>query len=487
MSQINTIEAVYEEMCKVYGGRIFWISGQPTTISIAVDHGIPVVKTNNPKESLKKRMEKDVVSMFIKHLSENYYMHGRPYVRKVQSLYNSSGSLNPWYSKDWEKEMYKSETSYNIQTGEVLVRVPYPKIVEKNHEEFERLLQIILGDVYPTVKSWMAQMLFEDRIDKSGRATLVLYGQRGTGKSFFVDAILNKLLPGFTAPLPINWEQFNGFLENKLVFLDENESRDLNMRGVSVLAKKISGATTEMINKKFSETYRIKVGCYFCVMANKIPIWITELPTSEEENQFIVKKMTVQLGQDPEFQSFRKKHGSDLTTFIKNNVGSYIKEILLPEYHQIAQEYKDMRYGFPIPITSDLLQIHEVTVVGSVDIEMTNVMETMYVYEEGNMLEALRDRPDKNIMIDLWKEYRKTGFMANQLESFFASHRRVDLKRFRRKLEEMDIIQKKGVVKKINSKSFRGNQINELKFREFISEPEELKSEEIMEDMNDNF
>lgn len=405
-------------------------------------------------------IDRDSYKAFINYMSEKRMFYNTPHLSLCYHMFENGQRV-----LDGTGFLKKRIIKADYNTGEVQVFEPFRPEKDNKSSELKRLIQIICEtpENYEMVESMMAQYCFESRRDSSGRCTLVCYGKRGTGKGMLVEKIFARLLPGLATALPANFMNFNTFIQNKLVILDENENKDYDHNMISRLAKRISGGINEVINPKGMKPYSVKINAYFAIMSNQKPVEIKEFPEDEKNNQWICLQMNTPLHRNPDFLAFRRKYGPDLTQFIEDNLGGFIRNELWERYQKILDYQKDgYRYGFPIYINDALNTLSEMTKYLDGDSEA--MLETLLNTEQGDMADKLPPMASTKEVISHWQQLQFQGVLTNYLIKVFCDIFKIKPKTFKTQMVTLGYSDGKSVVVKIRSKPYRGLLIDVEKF-----------------------
>ncbi len=476
---INTPRDMIEERWNVH---VVWSGNTPHGLRV-VREGDHVYFTSTPmKDAIKQVFGKSSVLLTKKYAEKRLLKKGI-YLRKVQSIFLPDGRVAPWYTSNWKEEMYQDNWELDLDTGELFFRMAYPKVIKTDSEIIVDIIKEITGDMYPTFMQFLAQLAFEERSSKAGRATLLLYGVRGGGKNFITDNIIKHMLPGLTVALPSNWRDFNGFVENKFIYVDEFEASDMDKRAVSVMSKKLSGTKSETINQKYREPYTVQLNCYFAVMSNEIPLFINEMPKDDTQNQFVCIKMRRPLPNSKVYQELAQKYSGDLTQVFKENIGHFIIDKLLPIYLKMKENAHKYRYGFSIPLNASLVEIHKASMEAN-EFETSDVLEVIYNKSDSIINTIVSGRPDAGNILEHWRYYKETSFLTNQILNILCNHYRIDAKKMKRRFKNDNLVSNEE-TKRVGGNMHRGVTVNTIRLQDLFNEniQETIYHEDILEDI----
>ena len=249
-------------------GPIYHYNGLATYIVTKDAVGQYKLAVNTVKETeLRVLAGKDAVRHLTKYIIENKRFSAKPYIETKQWVWDDGGNMRPDLTDETLLvSMHQSRARVDLGNGAITVFAPYPAPIENNNGEIDRLLKIVLREDNRVLlfKRFLAQMLFEERVNLSGRPSLIMWGERNAGKGFIVETFIRELMPQMCTPVPKDWATFNNFQRYKFIYLDESESNDLDLSAIYVLAKRLSGGKVDMVGGKFQEKEQVKMCNYFC-------------------------------------------------------------------------------------------------------------------------------------------------------------------------------------------------------------------------------
>jgi len=418
---------------------------------------------------LKRILGKDIVQLVQQFILKHRRFDATPNLFPKQYVYEDNGQIRWNLTDNWREEIFKPSTTIDFTTGEVNLYLPFEAPEAENNDEMDRLLQIVIGNDIDvtTYKNWLAQLCFENRTEIGGRASLILYGVRGSGKGFLIECFTHAFIPYMSSPVPSDFQQFNEYLKNKLVYLDEQEQDALDLRKVYVFAKRISGGKLDMVGGKYKDKIKTTTSSYFACMSNGKPMHMQEIPTGERDNQWIVFRFPNELNSNPQFIQFKEKHGENLLPFIRASVGRYMLDVLHPIYLRLNENRKNYRYGLPVPITEatrELFAMSETTNDASF-FGMLEELEATDRMNFANMIERLRLQP---FMLNHYDKYLEDGFVSNKLIEMYRMRGMADLtpNKIQEILKKAQITPsaKSATIIKINGIATRGYYIDRDKY-----------------------
>ncbi len=243
----------------------------------------------------------------------------------------------------------KSVVEYVSDKG--LFEVHYsPVAVRVRGNDFvETWLSSTFGIHKDFIKEWLAMYCYTNY---RKLPTLVLKGDRGTGKNTFAESVLS-IFPSISQFWHGEEKGFTPEVQKKLLIADESVSA--NEKQYRML-KQRSGQKMSVVNQKFLPEYQVLNNMNIIIMSNEhTPIFVQkdEEPTSVKNNQFFVYTLPKLEGEiDPDFGQK-----------IEDRMGHYVRTELRNVYMK-AQAYAGCRYSIPTPITDDEKALFNVNMTG---------------------------------------------------------------------------------------------------------------------------
>jgi len=340
----------------------------------------------------------------------------------------------------------------SLESGECRVWHPYPDVVQKDNQFFEELLTILFPDNQKrvTIKKYLAQTYLEYRTQ--ARPTAVFFGERGSGKSMFFNLFYKQIFPGISTQIPTNFKDFNGFLKNTFIIVEESQDESVDLKTLGSLIKKWSGSSYISINEKNEKAYDCPFAANFFIASNQKPIHLTELVTDPSNNQYLVVYFDKSIA--TEIKAFMKTRKiTNLESAVKERIGFYIDTELTKVYEEILTDRQSnhYRYGFPIPIDADVLKLSELSET-QIDNGVSYLLqERLWTAGQGEVCESE----------ELLTRYKTDGFLANQLllEACIAFNLKSITYNNTRNWLDKQGIKWETVSKKVSGKTYRGIQI----------------------------
>lgn len=244
---------------------------------------------------------------------------------------------------DYLGDGYAEADTYEVKPEEGIVEVRYAPlpVVVKDNDFIEDYLHATFGEHKEFIKQFLAAYTYTNH---TPLPTLILVGNRGTGKNTFAEAIAE-----IYKPISTHWElskeQFNPAYEKKLLIADETVTED---KRSYIELKRISGANELPVNKKFTPHYTVKNNINVIILSNGLlPIFVErqEMPTHANMNQFFVYELTKPSG----------PVDAMLAGKLKDRMGYYVRTMLRSVYEGMTMT--TYRYGMPVPITDELRRL----------------------------------------------------------------------------------------------------------------------------------
>lgn len=299
-----------------------------------------------------------------------------------------------------------SFVEYLMENG--LFEVHYSPIAVRvrNNEFIEKWLSTTFGGHTDFIKEWLAVYCFTNY---RKLPTLVLKGDRGTGKNTFSEAVLS-IFPSISQFWHGEEKGFTPEVQKKLLIADESVSA--NEKQYRML-KQRSGQKMSVVNQKFLPEYQVLNNMNIIVMSNEhTPIFVQkdEEPTSEKNNQFFVYTMPRLAGAiDPDFGQK-----------IEDRMGHYVRTELKDVYTK-AKIYTGCRYSIPTPITNEEKALFNVNTTG-LEAEGMKFLQKMVEASGAAFTDFFEDGLFPTTFIDAYyisKGYTKNGIVRNLKEKCY--------------------------------------------------------------------
>jgi hypothetical protein len=484
----NDIELLYKDLCNTMGGKVYFYKSKYVVPYVSKGINSYALNINYFSTTELRAMVDEKVSRnaLVKYILLNKKLRSDILMRECNYLYKAGELREDLRGRDIYKEATKFKRNFNPDNSIMDVYIPYPKKDKNNNHLFNTLIEIIVGrDNFNIVKKFMAQYAFENR-EFLQRLCLIMYGDRGTGKSLFIETILGNMLFSALYTLPLDFERYDNYKTKKLIYLDEAEGKTTVLK-MEVLAKKLSGQSIVAVSRKYLDNKETITRSYFALSANKKPIQISQPPTSDVDNQWLVIKTEQSLRARPEFMKFLQcpEVDGNLLKFVKESIGCWMWEDLLPFYQEHLLNNDEGRYGFRIPITEDLRELCRLSYTDD-EAAVCNLLEYLENLEIDKFKERCRHEANNAILNGLFERFKTDKFLGNALMDYMLTNKFLKTERFKKILMRLDLIIK-GYGSKVISictKKCRGVYLDKKRFDELFDE--ELEEEKQLIDIDED-
>lgn len=300
-----------------------------------------------------KALFKDIL---MEKMINTRYLAKEPYLEISAGLQEGTPVNLYTLEKMLKRESY-SITAFDAFTGKLEVVapvVPGDMYDTEAADYVERILSRIFStgnyNYLPIIKKFLAQLVFEKRT--KARASLVLTGARGTGKSFFINYIAGAFYDDSCKVYMQNG--FNEWAEaTKIISVEESGEEKGNLKRLYNEIKDHSGSSDITVNKKFQNTYKAPSTSYFIISTNdEFGFYIGDSGASNE--QFIVIEFNEsQVMKDDDITW----HGLGINTEkIRKSLKAYAYHYLRPIYVEMVENESGFRYGFNTKIKTSGLE-----------------------------------------------------------------------------------------------------------------------------------
>jgi hypothetical protein len=302
-----------------------------------------------------------------------------------------------------DAQVASSFVEYIAEQG--LFRVHYAPIAIRTADNafIDCWLKDTFGVYTDFMKQWLAVYCYTNY---RKLPTLVLKGDRGTGKNTFAEAVLS-IFPSISQFWHGEEKNFTPEVQKKLLIADESVSA--NEKQYRML-KQRSGQKMSVVNQKFLPEYQVKNNMNIIILSNEqTPIFVQkdEEPTSEKNNQFFVYTMPKFTGEiDPDFGQK-----------VEDRLGHYVRTELKAVYESV-KALSGCRYTIPTPITDEEKALFNVNQTG-LEEEAMKFLRKMVEREDEAYTKFFEEGLFPTTFFDAYfisKGYSKNGVIRNLKE-----------------------------------------------------------------------
>ena len=239
------------------------------------------------------------------------------------------------------------ESSYNTSVNTIIFNhAMAPSIISDNGYVNDWISQRF-NSYTEFAKDWIAYYAFSNY---KKLPTIVISGDRGTGKTFFAD-FLSYIYPTLSGSYAVD-STFNEFLTNKLAIIEESE-HDSNEDLYKQL-KLISGSEYNSVNIKYGAMFQARNNLSVVVLSNKkIPLYLraNEAPRDGKNNQFFVYN----------FPPLNVNIDNDIYSKMQARIGNWLRTEIYERYKALEARINKSSYRYCIdtPITDEALKLYQ--------------------------------------------------------------------------------------------------------------------------------
>jgi len=277
-----------------------------------------------------------------------------------------------------------STAYYDVKKDSGIISVHIPPVAEALQDNV--FVEDYLDQTFGPYKQFMKEFLAVYTYTNYTRLPfLILYGDRGTGKTMFAE-----LVGAIYEPLKFYWSgdesAFSYEAENKLLIVEENV---IEKKSQYKKLKEYGGSRDIQIHKKYQDPYQVSNNVNVIMLSNEdIPLYVErrELPTDVKNNQFFVYRMPALSGPiDPQYQEK-----------LRRRLGHYIRTELKQVFDGL--DLTQSRYSIEVPITSEERELFENNQTNR-SAEAENMMEKIW---EKFASSVPADSPEQGLLQDGW-------------------------------------------------------------------------------------
>lgn len=301
-----------------------------------------------------------------------------------KSGYRLRRDLEP-YKKNFDELTHRASTmawTYDPANYSYNCFIPLIKRFKDNNELINRYLELTFKKDLSAIMDYIALYTFENRYEIS-RPTLLLMGDRGTGKDTFLSKFMGQIYHGVSQEITLG-DNFTEWMDAKLAYIGEITEGTHRTDVLWDWSKRISGQPVNKINTKYGGKYEKSNGMFFVMCTNEAkPFHIKDPIVDDSQNQMLVIKMkredeTVKAINDIILQ-INKAGYFDFGDFFQDHLGHWVYTDLFEHYKELRKKTakKPYRYGMPVPITDALKEIIQLSVSGA-EYSILKCLEDLY-------------------------------------------------------------------------------------------------------------
>jgi hypothetical protein len=231
----------------------------------------------------------------------------------------------------------RSNYAVDRETGTVTVSYTSTPDKIQDNAFIEEYLEKTFGTYKQFIKEWLAVYCYTNYRDLP---TLILKGERGTGKNTFAEMIYS-IFPSLSQMWDAERSNFTPEAEKKLLIADETVCDDPEQYK---LLKEYAGQKYVHVNKKYLPPYEVQNNINIIVLSNSvIPVYVSrdEKPSSDANNQFFVY----------DFKPFTGQIDPEMDKKLEERIGYYVRTELKTVFAGL--KFNGNRYSIKVPITSE--------------------------------------------------------------------------------------------------------------------------------------
>ena len=231
----------------------------------------------------------------------------------------------------------RSDYAVDRETGTVMVSYTSTPDKIQDNAFIEEYLEKTFGTYKQFIKEWLAVYCYTNYRDLP---TLILKGERGTGKNTFAEMIYS-IFPSLSQMWDAERSNFTPEAEKKLLIADETVCDDPEQYK---LLKEYAGQKYVPVNKKYLPPYEVQNNINIIVLSNSvIPVYVSrdEKPSSDANNQFFVY----------DFKPFTGQIDPEMDKKLEERIGCYVRTELKTVFAGL--KFDGNRYSIKVPITSE--------------------------------------------------------------------------------------------------------------------------------------
>jgi hypothetical protein len=326
--------------------------------------------------------EDEKVQRMCNYVLSKYNMKTQPALHKYCYICNATSAeeqgfrlrkdLEPFKNDfdEWTRRASTMSWSYDPETYSYNCYIPLIKRNKSNNELINKYLELTFKDDLESIMDYVSLYAFENRYEIS-RPTLLLSGDRGTGKNTFLESLVGQIYYGVSQEITFG-DNFTEWMDAKLAYIGEITEGTHRTDVLWDWSKRISGQGVNKVNTKNKSKVEMSNGIYFVMLTNEIkPFHIKDPIVDDSQNQMLVVKMIKNSETTKQVEKMileiNKLGYYGFMDFMKDHLGHWIYTDLFEHYKKLKLRIKNRpyRYGMPVPITKGLKEIIQLSVTGS--------------------------------------------------------------------------------------------------------------------------
>jgi len=433
----------------------------------------------------------------VKYCLKHHNMKSQPILHKYCYITNPTAQEECGFRFRKDLEIYKNDfdkwtalastmtSVFDKDTHSYNCYIPLIQRIKSDNKMINNYLKMTFKEDLFAIMDYLSLYTFENRYEIS-RPTLLMVGERGTGKNTFVEALMSRIYFGVSSEITFG-DSFTEWGDSKLAYIGEISSEGHNTSYLWDFSKQISGQAVNKVNTKYGAKNDASNGLFFIMMSNEPkPVHIKDPILNEEENQMLVIKLNKSEKTDSDIRKFKleinRKGYLTIADFFMDHLGHWIYTDLFNHYKELRMriKYRPCRYGMVVPITQGLKDIIQMSISGN-DASIMKFIEDLF-YQNN---EAYKLDEEEEIIFRMFISGTKggiKGFIPISIIQKIPKSEKFDfftLNRFLRKKEWL-ITNNIRVDAIDNTKSRNGIIVNVNKIAKYIKEQSDEADRQIV-------
>jgi len=357
---------------------------------------------------------------------------------QVRKMPHGGYSVRQFVDSKLSKEDFKraknkeAKIYFNPYSGyeKIVIVNKFPEIIETDFPFIRRYIEDWArnNEIDPIVIHRFASLILMSNHlqDKSkSNPSLVMYGERGGGKSFFTRDLLGAVMKGnLIVQKNLKALNFTPELTAKVIRFEEFEKYPEGIQqGILRDLKNNQSDKVGNVNIKFGAQYDVQIDLYHVFTSNTIPFTLegADVPTNSSNNPWFVLEQTKKYESGSYFYDIAgdllrdKYEGHSVSEILDMEIGAYC-EFLHGIYIEDLKDSK-LRYGMEIPITKALRKICNTSIKYS---KIIDIFLDIYTKKENiAKLREIFSLSDRSSLLEQdSKLLFNTGFLSNRLQDY---------------------------------------------------------------------